>query len=65
MEEVCPEPRLAFLAADPAIEANGNGTVFFSAPLFRPNLHYKVLPKPASAKAAIERMGKFILDTYP
>lgn len=45
--------------------ANAKGTVFFTAPLYRPNLHYKVLTKPASAKAAIESMGKWIQATHP
>ncbi|KAK8846868.1 hypothetical protein IAR55_005958 [Kwoniella newhampshirensis] len=35
-------------------------TVFFSAPLFRPNLHYKVISKPSNAKAAIAEMGRWI-----
>jgi ATP-dependent DNA helicase Q1 len=45
--------------------ANSSGTVFFSAPLFRPNLLYRVLPKPSSAKAAIEKMGQWINDHHP
>nr|XP_031858167.1 uncharacterized protein CI109_006409 [Kwoniella shandongensis]KAA5525239.1 hypothetical protein CI109_006409 [Kwoniella shandongensis] len=44
--------------------AKTTGTVFFSAPLFRPNLHYKVLPKPSNAKAAIAEMGKWILEHH-
>jgi len=44
--------------------ANTTGTVFFSAPLFRPNLHYKVLTKPGSAKAATEKMGKWINENH-
>lgn len=45
--------------------ANTSGTVFFSAPLFRPNLHYKVLTKPGNAKTAIEKMGKWINEHHP
>ncbi|KAE8538337.1 hypothetical protein D1P53_005682 [Cryptococcus gattii VGV] len=41
------------------------GTVFFSSPLFRPNLHYKVLPKASNAKTAIAEMGKWIQDKHP
>ncbi|WVO25108.1 uncharacterized protein IAS62_006494 [Cryptococcus decagattii] len=41
------------------------GTVFFSSPLFRPNLHYKVLPKAPNAKTAIAEMGKWIQDKHP
>ena len=45
--------------------ANTVGTVFFSAPLYRPNLHYQVLSKPSSAKTAIEKIGKWIQDNHP
>lgn len=45
--------------------ANTHGTVFFSAPLFRPNLHYRVISKPSSAKSAVERMGMWINDNHP
>nr|XP_019008636.1 ATP-dependent DNA helicase [Kwoniella pini CBS 10737]OCF47417.1 ATP-dependent DNA helicase [Kwoniella pini CBS 10737] len=45
--------------------AKSSGTVFFSAPLFRPNLHYKVLPKPSNAKMAISAMGQWIQDNHP
>ncbi|WVR04515.1 hypothetical protein IAU60_001519 [Kwoniella sp. DSM 27419] len=45
--------------------AKTTGTVFFSAPLFRPNLHYQVLSKPSSAKAAIAAMGTWIQANHP
>ncbi|WVQ97922.1 hypothetical protein IAU59_005040 [Kwoniella sp. CBS 9459] len=45
--------------------AKTTGTVFFSAPLFRPNLHYQVLPKPAASKAAITAIGTWIQDHHP
>ncbi|WRT64897.1 uncharacterized protein IL334_001836 [Kwoniella shivajii] len=45
--------------------AKSTGTVFFSAPLFRPNLHYKVLPKPSNAKSAIAAMGAWIQKNHP
>nr|XP_019047349.1 ATP-dependent DNA helicase [Kwoniella bestiolae CBS 10118]OCF26279.1 ATP-dependent DNA helicase [Kwoniella bestiolae CBS 10118] len=45
--------------------AKTTGTVFFSAPLFRPNLHYKVLPKPSNAKSAIAAMGDWIQKNHP
>jgi ATP-dependent DNA helicase Q1 len=41
------------------------GTVFFTAPLYRPNLHYKVLSKPPSAKGAVEAMSKWITENRP
>ncbi|WVF69876.1 hypothetical protein IAT40_004658 [Kwoniella sp. CBS 6097] len=45
--------------------AKTTGTVFFSAPLFRPNLHYQVLPKPAASKAAIAAIGSWIQAHHP
>nr|XP_018265542.1 ATP-dependent DNA helicase [Kwoniella dejecticola CBS 10117]OBR87700.1 ATP-dependent DNA helicase [Kwoniella dejecticola CBS 10117] len=45
--------------------AKSTGTVFFSAPLFRPNLQYKVLPKASSSKMAIAAMGQWIQQTHP
>lgn len=45
-------------------QANTNGTVFFTAPLYRPNLHYKVLDKPSSAKATVGVMGKWIQEHH-
>ncbi|OCF58975.1 ATP-dependent DNA helicase [Kwoniella mangroviensis CBS 10435] len=45
--------------------AKSTGTVFFSAPLFRPNLHYKVLSKPSNAKSAIAAMGEWIQKNHP
>ena len=44
--------------------AKTTGTIFFSAPLYRPNLHYQVLAKPSSAKSAIEAMGKWIISNH-
>ncbi|WWC87044.1 uncharacterized protein L201_001929 [Kwoniella dendrophila CBS 6074] len=44
--------------------AKTTGTVFFSAPLFRPNLHYKVLSKPSNAKSAIAAMGDWIQKNH-
>ncbi|KAJ7071166.1 ATP-dependent DNA helicase [Mycena amicta] len=40
-------------------------TVYFSSPLYRPNLHYRVLPKPSSAQAAIVAMKDYILEAHP
>jgi ATP-dependent DNA helicase Q1 len=44
--------------------AKRSGTVFFKAPLYRPNLHYSVLPKPANAKAAIDAIAEWILQNH-
>ncbi|WVQ74143.1 hypothetical protein IAR50_003735 [Cryptococcus sp. DSM 104548] len=45
--------------------AKSFGTIFFSAPLFRPNLHYQVLPKPSSAKGGIAAIGSWIQEHHP
>ncbi|KAI5121119.1 hypothetical protein M0805_002791 [Coniferiporia weirii] len=44
--------------------ASGDGTVYFSAPLYRKNLHYQVLPKPSSAGAVIKVMAEYILKYH-
>ncbi|KAI6165945.1 P-loop containing nucleoside triphosphate hydrolase protein [Pisolithus thermaeus] len=41
-----------------------DGTVYFSAPLYRKNLHYSVLPKPHSTKEAIAVMSDYILKNH-
>ena len=40
-------------------------TVFFSSPLYRKNLHYKVIPKPAREADHLEMMVNYILENYP
>ncbi|KAH8089929.1 ATP-dependent DNA helicase [Cristinia sonorae] len=40
------------------------GTVYFSSPLYRKNLHYSILPKPASADAVIKVMVDYILTKH-
>ncbi|KIJ63080.1 hypothetical protein HYDPIDRAFT_176149 [Hydnomerulius pinastri MD-312] len=40
------------------------GTIYFSAPLYRKNLHYSVLPKPSSAKDVISAMSEYILQNH-
>ncbi|TYJ53273.1 hypothetical protein B9479_006087 [Cryptococcus floricola] len=45
--------------------AKSSGTIFFSAPLFRPNLHYKVIPKPSNAKGGIAAIGAWIQEHHP
>lgn len=46
------------------LAANSDGTCYFSAPLYRKNLHYKVLTKPSSAGAAIKMMTQYILQNH-
>ncbi|EIW51605.1 ATP-dependent DNA helicase [Trametes versicolor FP-101664 SS1] len=45
--------------------ATTKGTVLFSAPLYRKNLHYSVLPKPSSAQSSIRAMCDYILEHHP
>ncbi|KAJ7042384.1 P-loop containing nucleoside triphosphate hydrolase protein [Mycena alexandri] len=45
--------------------AKTNATVYFSAPLYRKNLHYQIQPKPSSAVAAITAMKDYILEKHP
>ncbi|THU95817.1 ATP-dependent DNA helicase [Dendrothele bispora CBS 962.96] len=44
--------------------ATPGGTVYFSSPLYRPNLHYTVVPKPESAAKVYEAMVKWILEKH-
>ncbi|KAG9032506.1 hypothetical protein FRB95_001413 [Tulasnella sp. JGI-2019a] len=44
--------------------ANRDGTVYFAAPLYRKNLHYRVVLKPSSASAAIKVMSDYILQNH-
>ncbi|KAF9235619.1 P-loop containing nucleoside triphosphate hydrolase protein [Melanogaster broomeanus] len=41
-----------------------DGTVYFSAPLYRKNLHYSVAPKPSSAKEVVSAMSEYILRNH-
>ncbi|EIN09098.1 ATP-dependent DNA helicase [Punctularia strigosozonata HHB-11173 SS5] len=60
---------LHILRLDPVIQCGGSisskkGTVYFSAPLYRKNLHYKVLPKPAASKDVLKVMAQYILTNH-
>ncbi|KAJ7630796.1 P-loop containing nucleoside triphosphate hydrolase protein [Roridomyces roridus] len=44
--------------------AKPHRTVYFSAPLYRKNLHYTVLPKPSAAADAIKAMMNWILEKH-
>jgi ATP-dependent DNA helicase Q1 len=48
-----------FIAAEP------RNTVLFTSPLYRGNLHYKVLPKSSDRSCTIRDMVKYILDRHP
>ena len=41
-----------------------DGTVLFTAPLYRKNLHYRILPKPGNAGKVIEAMVEYILKEH-
>lgn len=47
-----------------SIDAAAEGTVYFSAPLYRKNLHYSVLPKPSSSNKVLEIMSDYILKNH-
>ena len=48
---------------DPA-DAPPQGTVYFTAPLHRPNLHYQVINRPSSAKDANQAIADYILHNH-
>lgn len=41
-----------------------NTTVLFTAPLYRPNLRYSIIPKPSSAAAVIDSIVDYILENH-
>ncbi|KAF8880470.1 P-loop containing nucleoside triphosphate hydrolase protein [Gymnopilus junonius] len=45
--------------------ADEHGTVYFSSPLYRKNLHYRVLPKPDKAADHLEAIRDYILENHP
>ncbi|EKM76430.1 hypothetical protein AGABI1DRAFT_78494 [Agaricus bisporus var. burnettii JB137-S8] len=45
--------------------AESEGTVFFSAPLYRKNLHYRIVPKPSRGAAVTKAMVDYILEHHP
>ncbi|KAA1478699.1 ATP-dependent DNA helicase [Dentipellis sp. KUC8613] len=47
-----------------ACSAEREDTVFFTAPLYRKNLHYRVVPKPSVAKEQLEMMVRYILAEH-
>ncbi|KAH7882286.1 P-loop containing nucleoside triphosphate hydrolase protein [Phlebopus sp. FC_14] len=58
---------LKILNMRPVVDGNSaprDGTIYFSAPLYRKNLHYSVLQKPSSAKEVILTMAEYILQYH-
>ncbi|GAA5850770.1 hypothetical protein JCM8547_009085 [Rhodosporidiobolus lusitaniae] len=48
----------------PGDAAVPNTTVLFTAPLYRPNLRYTIVPKPSNAQKVIDDMVDYILDNH-
>ncbi|KAH7925066.1 ATP-dependent DNA helicase [Leucogyrophana mollusca] len=58
---------LKILQMKPVVDGKASGregTVHFSAPLYRKNLHYYVHPKPSSVKEVISTMSEYILQNH-
>lgn len=53
----------SMIAHDP-LGANYDGTVYFSAPLYRKNLHYQVLPKPSKGEATYQAIVDWITANH-
>ncbi|TFK18951.1 ATP-dependent DNA helicase [Coprinopsis marcescibilis] len=56
------------LGLKPIVDGEGadtNSTVFFSSPLYRKNLHYKILPKPSKSVDAYKTIVDYILQHHP
>ncbi|PWN37336.1 ATP-dependent DNA helicase [Meira miltonrushii] len=49
---------------DPS-KAPKKGTLYFTAPLYRPNLHYSVLPRPSAAAQANQMIVDWITERHP
>ncbi|KAJ8517624.1 hypothetical protein ONZ45_g5209 [Pleurotus djamor] len=72
LSATCPprvlEDVLKILKMKPIVDGHAahidQGTVYFSAPLYRPNLHYEVLPKPSSSTASLKVMVDYILEKH-
>jgi ATP-dependent DNA helicase Q1 len=46
-------------------DAPTQGTVYFSSPLYRKNLHYRVVLKPGKVADHLEAMRDYILEYHP
>lgn len=55
----------SFLLIFDRLDAPTQGTVYFSSPLYRKNLHYRVVPKPGRVADHLEAMRDYILDHHP
>ncbi|KAL4258185.1 ATP-dependent DNA helicase [Pleurotus pulmonarius] len=72
LSATCPprvlEDVLKILKMKPIVDGRAahmnEGTVYFTAPLYRKNLNYKVLPKPSSSAVALKVMVEYILAEH-
>lgn len=48
-----------------SLDAKSSGTVYFFSPLYRKNLHYRVVPKPSKASDVTKEMVDYILEHHP
>ncbi|KAF9027266.1 P-loop containing nucleoside triphosphate hydrolase protein [Rhodocollybia butyracea] len=55
---------LRLKATVPGEDADRTGTVYFTAPLYRPNLHYQVLPKASEGTKVYAQMVAWILREH-
>lgn len=46
------------------VDAPSLGTVYFTAPLYRKNLHYSVVPKVGTGTAVLRKMVEYILQHH-
>lgn len=46
-------------------DANSQGSVFFSSPLYRKNLLYRNIPKPESSARVLQDMCNYIIEHHP
>lgn len=56
---------LSFLFGSNDLDAATQGTVYFSSPLYRKNLHYRVVSKPVKVADHLEAMRDYILEHHP
>lgn len=64
-ESACPGSARSLGRCSRRAGANTDGTVHFTAPLYRKNLHYKVVHKPSQGEAVYTSMAEWILKNHP
>ena len=56
--------RLSKILCSLTLGADTQGTVYFASPLYRKNLHYRVLPKPSKGPEVMKAMTEYILEHH-